>query len=250
MKGIRIWLVLGAFLLASGSLWSNTKRTDSELLALGNAKLQHAKVGDKATLRVEDSVATLEGVVPSVGLKQKAEKELSKVDGISRVNNNLRVEDGGGDSAVLAKAVHEVRMYPYYTIFDNVELAAKDGQLTLSGQVAQPVRKDDLGRIMSMIPGVKEVVNNLEVLPLSPYDDQLRLRVARAIYGDATLSPYALRADPPIHIIVKNGNVTLIGVVQSEVDRAVAERDARFAAVFLGLDNQLRTETRSAKNTK
>jgi hyperosmotically inducible protein len=126
------------------------------------------------------------------------------------------------DADIAAKAAHEIRMYSRYSIWDNVNLRVHDGALELVGQVSQPYKKQDLQRLMQRVPGVASVTNNLEVLPLSPFDDNLRLRVARAIYRDPVLSRYGIQAVPPIHIIVKNGQVTLEGVVNNEMEKNVA----------------------------
>src|SRR5437870_5729380 len=111
------------------------------------------------------------------------------------------------DADVAAKAAHEIRMYSRYTIWDNINLRVRDGNLELMGQVSQPFKKQDLQRIVQRVPGVTSVTNELEVLPVSFNDDNLRIRVARAIYRDPALSRYAIQAVPPIHIIVNNGRV-------------------------------------------
>ena len=102
-------------------------------------------------------------------------------------------------------------MYYAYGIFDNVNLEAQNGALTVSGEVTQPFKKTDIGNILERVKGVAALQNNLEVLPTSMFDDRLRLQLARAIYGNPFFTPYRNLALPPIHIIVKNGNVTLEG---------------------------------------
>ena len=227
---------------------ADTRDNDLRLQSVGTEKLARLKLGDRVEVRVDNGVATLSGSVDSIGLKERAAKEISKVNGIAGVTNNLNVsEPGASPEQILGKAVHAVRMYPFYTIFDNVELSMDGGRLKLQGQVAEPWRKRDIEQLVSMIPGVREIENRLEVLPLSPFDNGLRVRIATAIYRNPELSNYAFRADPPIHIIVKNGNVTLTGVVHSEVDKAVATNVARFAATYFALDNQLKVETTMAK---
>jgi hyperosmotically inducible protein len=153
------------------------------------------------------------------------------------------------DADIAAKAVHEIRMYPQYTIWDNVALRVNGGELQLMGQVSQPFKKQDLQRIVQRIPGVASVTNQLEVLPLSPNDDRLRLRVARAIYGDTTLSRYAIQAQPPIHIIVKNGQVSLEGVVNNEMEKNLAYMRASSAGLSFGpVQNNLRVENSKSKS--
>lgn len=144
--------------------------------------------------------------------------------------------------------VHEIRMYDRYTIWDNVNLRVKDGTVELIGQVSQPFKKDDLGRIVQRTPGVAGVVNHLEVLPLSFQDDRLRLQIARAVYGHGTLSRYAYQAMPPIHIIVDNGRVTLEGVVNSDLEKQVAGMQASTAGLSFGpVVNNLRVENPKPK---
>ena len=125
---------------------------------------------------------------------------------------------------------------------DNIELSAKGNTLVVSGHVTQPYKKSDLGAILAHVRGVEGFENNLEVLPTSNFDDQIRVRVARAIYGDPLFLGYRNQALPSIHIIVKNGNVRLVGVVRNQLDRSKAEVDARMAATYFGLTNDLRVE--------
>jgi len=153
------------------------------------------------------------------------------------------------DSDVAAKAAHEVRMYSRYSIWDNINLRVHEGNLELEGQVSQPYKKQDLQRLMQRVPGVTAVTNKLEVLPLSPNDDNLRLRVARAIYRDPVLSRYGIQAVPPIHIIVKNGEVTLEGVVNNNMEKNVAAVRAATAGLSFGpIHNNLRVENPKSKS--
>src|SRR6202162_2697439 len=118
---------------------------------------------------------------------------------------------------------HELVMLPYYGVFDNLAYKVDpDGTVTLLGQVANPVLKSDAENVVKRIEGVPRVVNNIEVLPTSFNDDQIRRSVYRAIYGNEVLSQYQLRAVPPIHIIVKNGHITLEGVVARQMDKQIA----------------------------
>jgi len=147
------------------------------------------------------------------------------------------------DADIAAKATREIRMYPRYTIWDNVKLQVNEGNVELAGQVSQPFKKKDLERLMQRVPGVASVTNRLEILPLSRFDDDIRIRVARAIYRDPALSRYAIQAIPPIHIIVKNGQVTLEGVVNNELEKTIATHRASAAALSFGpVVNNLRVE--------
>lgn len=147
------------------------------------------------------------------------------------------------DAAIAKKAVHEIRMYTRYTIWDNVNLQVNNGAVVLTGQVSQPFKKQDLQRLMQRVPGVTSVTNQLEVLPLSPFDNNLRVRVARAVYGSPNFTRYAMQPLPPIHIIVNNGRVSLEGVVANEFDKNLAGMRASTAGLSFGpVQNNLRVE--------
>src|SRR4029077_5003836 len=117
---------------------------------------------------------------------------------------------------------HVLVMLPYYSVFDNLAYRVEGDKVILEGQVVRPSLKSDAEAVVKGISGVSTVVNNIEVLPPSPMDDQLRRALFRAIYGEGGLPRYAVQAVPSIHIIVKNGNVTLEGAVDSEADKNLA----------------------------
>lgn len=138
---------------------------------------------------------------------------------------------------------HELLLLPYYGVFDNLQYrVAPDGSVTLIGQVARPTLKSDAANAVKHIEGVERVDNQIEVLPTSPMDDQIRIATYRAIYGNPTLNPYALRAVPPIHIIVKNGHVTLEGVVARQMDKQIAGQQANSVPNVFSVTNNLRVE--------
>ncbi len=139
---------------------------------------------------------------------------------------------------------HELVMLPYYGIFDNLAYRVDGSTVTLFGQVTRPTLKDDAGRVVQRIEGVSRVVNNIEVLPLSPMDDRIRIATYRAIYGYGPLQRYAMGAVPPIHIIVKNGRVTLEGVVANKTDADMANIRANGVPGVFAVDNELRVENR------
>ncbi len=140
----------------------------------------------------------------------------------------------------LAKEVrHQLVLLPYYSVFDNLAYKVEGDKVTLEGQVVRPTLKSDAEGAVKSIEGVASVVNDIEVLPLSPMDDQIRRATYRAIYGEAGLSRYAESAVPSIHIIVKNGNVTLEGVVDSEGDKNIASIRANGVANVFSVKNNL-----------
>jgi hyperosmotically inducible protein len=138
---------------------------------------------------------------------------------------------------------HELVLLPYYGVFDNLAYkVSPDGTVTLLGQVARPVLKSDAENVVKKIEGVERVDNQIEVLPTSSMDDGIRRAVYRAIYGNEVLSQYALRAVPPIHIIVKNGNVTLEGVVSRQMDKQIAEMQAKGVPNVFSVTDNLQVE--------
>src|SRR5713101_3163959 len=159
------------------------------------------------------------------------------------VQNNLSVADAGKSDDQLAQAVsHALRMYPRYDIFDWVEGTVQNGVVTLRGAVREPFHKDDYGKIVAGIPSVTQVKNELRVLPLSTFDDQIRWAAASTIYRDPMFTGYAIQANPPIHILVENGKVTLKGVVANPMDKQVAEARVRTNVMAFDVNNDLQVE--------
>jgi len=145
-------------------------------------------------------------------------------------------------SRVEREVRHELVMLPYYNVFDNLAFRVDGSTVTLLGQVTRPTLKSDAERVVKDIEGVERVQNEIEVLPLSPNDDQIRIAAFRSIYGSSSLNRYAHQAVPPIHIIVKNGNVTLEGVVNNEGDKNIAGIQANSVPGAFSVKNNLRVE--------
>ena len=137
---------------------------------------------------------------------------------------------------------HELVMLPYYGVFDNLSYKVDGYKVTLLGQVSRPSLKRDAERVVKDIEAVEQVINNIEVLPTSPNDDRIRMAAFRTIYGHPALNRYALQAVPPIHIIVKNGNLALEGIVANEGDRNIANIQAQGVPGVFKVTNNLRVE--------
>lgn len=138
---------------------------------------------------------------------------------------------------------HELVMLPYYGVFDNLAFKLDNYKVTLMGEVTRPTLKSDAEAVVKSLEGIEAVDNQIEVLPLSPQDDRIRLAVWRAIYRHPALSRYALQAVPPIHIIVKYGHVRLEGMVASESDKNIAGIRANGVSGVFSVTNNLRVET-------
>jgi len=152
-----------------------------------------------------------------------------------------QMEGGSPAEARIQKEVrHELLMLPYLRVFDNIEYRVDGDTVTLLGDVTWPSLKTDAENVVKHIEGVQRVVNKIEVLPPSPMDDQLRLELYRAIYGFPALEKYALGVQKPIRIIVRNGHVTLEGVVDSEADKNLAGVRANTVPGIFSVTNNLR----------
>ena len=144
---------------------------------------------------------------------------------------------------IIREVRHELVMLPYYGVFDNLVYRVDGGAVTLMGQVTRPTLKSDAGTVVKGIEGVTRVDNQIEVLPLSPMDDGLRMAAYRAIYGHPGLDRYAMQAVPPIHIIMANGKVTLEGVVGTQSDKDTAGIRANSVSGVFSVVNNLRVES-------
>jgi hyperosmotically inducible protein len=145
-----------------------------------------------------------------------------------------------GERQNLVKEVrHQLLLLPYYSVFDNLAYRVNGDTVTLQGQVVRPTLKSDAEAAVKSISGIGTVVNNIEVLPVSPMDDELRRAVYRVIYSDPSLSKYGYSAVAGIHIIVKNGNVTLEGVVDNDADKNLANIRANGVPNVFSVKNNL-----------
>jgi hyperosmotically inducible protein len=147
------------------------------------------------------------------------------------------------DAAKVAEKVRkELVTLPFYGVFDNLAFELNDGTVILNGAVTRPTLKSSAERVAQRVNGVKSVVNRIEVLPLSNFDDGIRLRVLRSVYGQPALQRYQLGAQPSIRILVKNGEVTLEGVVLNEMERNIANIQANAVFGVFKVNNNLRVE--------
>jgi hyperosmotically inducible protein len=145
------------------------------------------------------------------------------------------------DFQVFKDVAASVERYAQFTVFDDVSANVKDGVVTLTGSVTMPYKRDDITKRVGKVDGVREVRDEIAVLPVSQFDDELRYRIARSIYNNSNFWNYAAMANPPIHIVVERGRVTLTGVVQSNVDRMLAQSLATQFGAFK-VSNALKTD--------
>ena len=151
-------------------------------------------------------------------------------------------DQGLKQQQIMKKVRKELVTLPYYGVFDNLAYRVEGNTVTLFGQVVRPSTRQDAGRRVARIEGVERVVNQIEVLPLSTFDDSVRVRAYRTLFNTGGLYRYAMGANPSIHIVVNRGHLTLEGVVANEGDRRLANIVANGIAGVFSVTNNLRTE--------
>lgn len=154
-------------------------------------------------------------------------------------------KSASGMSRIEKEVRREIVTLPFYSLFDNFTYRVDGGTVTLMGKVSRPTLKSDAENVVKKIEGVETVNNQIEVLPVSPNDDRLRLALYQSIYGHSVLQTLSFRAVPPIHIIVENGNVTLEGVVLNEMQKNIAGAQANSVSGVFSVTNNLIVESKS-----
>lgn len=199
----------------------------------------HDSVDDGIRVDVDGGVATLSGQVRSLWAKREAIERTLDMDDILAIEDELEIAHGESDSAVAEAVAREIRRYPFFTVYDDVDIAVADGAVALTGRVTMPFKSNEIERRVSRVMGVQSLDNGIAVLPTSIGDRRLRADLAYRIYGNLMFRDYARRANPPIHIIVERGRVALTGAVRSEVERRQAEIIARQTFGVFAVDNRL-----------
>ena len=204
---------------------------------------QHVSNSNVA-VTVEDRMVVLSGTVSSLDEKRKLGEAAQKVAGVSKVDNRLSV-GAASDKEVAQSVRRALVMNANLGVFDWVEARVNKGVVSLSGAVREPQRKIDFEDDVKRVAGVTSIDNKIKVLPLSTFDDDIRNRMARSIYGNSQFTRYSIQANPPIHIIVDNGRVVLKGVVANKMERQIAETIARGVPFAFEVRNELRVESQS-----
>src|SRR5215467_7533482 len=226
MKRIVSLATLVLLVLLSMSAMAATGRYDTQIQQAVSRKLRDSKQLQNVKSTVEDGIVTLTGSVDLYQDKLDAAKKAKKISNVTGVRNDITV--AGEDVAdaqlqqKLAKKLEYDRVGYRDNAFNYIAVTVKDGVVTLTGDTYWDVPRDSAMSIAARMPGVKDVVNEVKVLPTSMFDDSIRIRTARAIYRDSVLGRYGIDPADPIRIIVDNGHVTLYGTVQSAMDKNIA----------------------------
>ncbi len=246
MKSIVVSLIVAmAVPLASVAEHEEKKLTPQMIKTMIEYKLIQDKISkdDLIKIDVEDGKVSLSGTVENMGQLRRAEKIAYGVTGVHTVKNGLKVDMHGDmpDQKLADSVASAIRGSVWFDIFDWVEGNVKEGRVTLRGAVREPWRRGEYERLTENLRGVAQVDNQIVALPLSPFDDQLRIVIAQNIYGSPQFTRYANRSLPPIHILVENGKVTLKGAVNSQLEKQMAGMIANQTQAFAA-DNQLVVE--------
>jgi hyperosmotically inducible periplasmic protein len=243
MKRMIAVTTLALLVLLSMSAMAATGRYDQQIQQAVSQKIQEAKHLQNVNSSVEDGIVTLTGTVDLYQDKLDAAKKVKKLANVNGVRNDIVVAgETVPDSQLqqkLAKKLAYDRVGYYDNAFNYIAIDVKDSVATLSGDTYNNVGRDSALAIVARTPGVKDVVNQVKVLPASIFDDSLRVREARVIYRDSVLSRYAIDPVDPIRIVVNNGHVTLYGTVQSTMDKNIAGIRAGSVPGAFSVENKL-----------
>lgn len=236
-------VTLALLVLLSMTAMAATGRYDQQIQQAVSQKIHDAKQLQSVNSSVEDGIVTLTGTVSLYQDKLDAAKKIKKLANVTGVRNDIAVAGetvpDGQLQQKLAKKLAYDRVGYYDNAFNYIALTVKDGVVTLNGDTLWDVPKDSALAIVARTPGVKDVVNDVTVLPVSNFDDSIRLRTARAIYRDSVLGRYASDPADPIRIVVDNGHVTLYGTVQSTMDKNIAGIRANSVPGAFSVENKL-----------
>lgn len=219
-------VTMALLVLLSMTAMAATGRNDQQIQQAVSQKIHSAKQLQNVSSSVEDGVVTLTGTVNLYQDKLDAARKIKKMANVSGVRNDIAVAGETVADSQLQQKLEKKLAYDRVGYFDNtfnyLALGVKDGVVTVNGDAMNDVALDSALAIVARTPGVKELVNDATVLPVSMYDDSIRVRTARAIYRDSVLGRYASDPVHPIRIVVDNGHVTLYGNVENSMDKTLA----------------------------
>jgi hyperosmotically inducible protein len=232
---------------ASYALGQNAQ-TDNNIQAQLQNELKKYK---DIQISVKNGVVDLEGTVKDFATKEELDKRAHRTKNVVAVRNNLKIAGAGeiSDAQLQQKIVQKLQYdrVGYGNAFNAISVNVQNGVVTLAGNALGPVAADSAVSLASHFPGVQDVINNIQVDPVSPFDNQSRLAVYRAIYGFPSLNKYAIDPAQPIRITVVNGNVTLNGVVNSQADKNVAGIRANSVPGIFKVTNNLQVANGSVE---
>ena len=254
LAGLLAASLLGISHISLAAPLASAAQADEGSTAAGAAaaKLNHKQYRD-VKVAVENSIATLTGTVDLFEYKADAEKSVRKAKGVSAVRNLIEVAGPSVPDSELQAKLGEKLTYDrigYGNTFNAISLSVQNGVVTLGGHARTDVDKDSALALVSTYPGVKDVIGEIEVDPASIMDDQIRIAVARAVYGYAALNKYAIDPAKTIRISVQNGHVELYGVVDTQGDKNLAFIRANGVPGVFSVKNYLQVANQPSEGQK
>jgi osmotically-inducible protein OsmY len=218
---------------------AEAQATDDQIKAEVKRELaRFDRAASKLTVDVHGGVVMLSGDAPTLWIKAESIRRALKVNGVKSLEAQVTVPKAENDAALSKEVIDRVRHYDLYTVYDNIQGRIRNGAVVLEGQVTEEKKSDDLAERVEKVKGVQSLDNRLVVLPASQSDNRLRVAIANAIYRDQAFENYSM-VDPPVHVIVNNGHVTLVGFVRNPIEKIKAESIARSAYGVLALENKI-----------
>lgn len=241
MKSIAMWMLLLALALPVSAQQKSEGRYDQQIKVKASEELGKRDKFKEVTATVEDGIVTLSGNVELFIDKVNAEKRVRKIQNVDGVRNRIQVASSVHDEILRDQLSNKLRYdrIGYGIVFNNLTLSVENGVATVAGKVRDYPDRDSAIAIVETTPGVKDVIDEIEVAPTSINDDRLRIALARSIYGNSTLQKYALDPQAPIRIVVENGNVELHGVVTNQLDKQVAYTQASSVPGVFSVKNNI-----------
>lgn len=221
--------------------------TDDSVAHLLRQRLAKREL-DHVDVVVRNGEVTLEGTVDTLRHRAMAEKMAREFEEAAEIHNLIEVTKGDRTAAdIVADVTNSLSNPIYNTVFDWVEADVNGYDVVLRGWVTDPWKVNAATRSMQSIPAVQSVTSKIEVLPVSSYDDEIRVQAAALIFGDFAFADYIHRANPPIHIVVRNGELILEGTVRNRAEKMLAQSLASSGTLPFRIVNQLRTESEVAR---
>ena len=241
MKRIAMWMLLLALALPVSAQQKSEGRYDQQIKAKASEELGKRDKFKGVSATVEDGIVTLTGSVELYIDKVNAEKRVRKIPNADGVRNHIEVASSVHDEILRDQLSNRLRYdrIGYGIVFNNLTVSVENGVATVGGKVRDYPDRDSAIAIVETTPGVKDVIDEIEVAPTSINDDRLRIALARSIYGNSALRKYAIDPQAPIRIVVENGNVELYGVVTNKLDKQVAYTQASSVPGVFSVKNNI-----------
>jgi hyperosmotically inducible protein len=249
-SALALALVLSGPFVGQASAKAKTRVSDQQIQQLANQELQKKEKFNRVSAAADDGIVTLSGKVDLLVDKDNAEKRVRKIKSVDGVRNHIQVAGLQVSDTELREALSNKLRYDrvgYGIVFNSLTVAVDHGTVTVGGSVRDYPDRDSAIAIAETTPGVKDVIDEIDVAPASPFDDALRIRLARAIYGQPSLQMYAIDPQAPIRIVVKGGHVELAGIVLSEADRQIAFARASSVPGVFSVENNLMVASKATR---